>query len=124
MATGINETTERQLEAALAEDDAQAAAAHVFEVALGMRVASAAMTEATAMTGFGGREGARAGGLTHKTWRTPSKNPRPSHARLNGVTIPVEDLFTNGARWPGDSRLIDDEKAGCTCEISFHREDA
>jgi hypothetical protein len=123
VATGINEVTERQLRAALAEDDARASVVHVFEVALGMRVASAAATEVAGMSGFGGREGARGAGLTHKTWRTLSKHPRPTHARLNGVTVPVEDLFGNGARWPGDSRLIDDEKAGCSCEVTFHRED-
>jgi HK97 family phage portal protein len=124
VATGINDTTEASLRAALAEDDPRSSVEHVFEVALGMRVASAAATEVTAMSGFGGREGARGAGLTHKTWRTTSKNPRPTHARLNGVTIPVESLFANGARWPGDSLLIDDEKAGCSCEVSFHREDA
>ena len=52
-----------------------------------------------------------------KTWETGS-NPRPSHASMNGETVGIEDTFSNGAAWPGDSSLDADESAGCNCTIS------
>jgi hypothetical protein len=58
-------------------------------------------------------EGAQAAGATTKTWHTGS-NPRPSHAALDGVTIPIGDRFANGQRFP-HSPAPPAEVAGCNC---------
>lgn len=122
-ATGINDVTEASLVEALKDPDPKAAVRHLFEVAVGARALASASAQSASAYGFGGREGAKMGGLTHKTWRTPSPRPRSTHARLNGSTVKIGDKFANGARWPGDSQADADETAGCTCEISFHLED-
>lgn len=101
VATGVNEGTAQALQEALEDDEPASAAAHVF----------------------GGARAPAPAAFTHKTWITRSTNPRPSHARLNGERVPVEKTFSNGARWPGDSDLDDDEKAGCVCDVAFSRED-
>jgi hypothetical protein len=120
---GVNGVTAVQLTEALAQDDPKSAIGHVFEVAQSSRVAQIATTQATAITSFGGREGAKRGGANRKTWRVTSSKPRPSHAALSGQTVKLDETFGNGARWPGDSRLSGDEKAGCTCTLSFTREE-
>jgi len=115
VADGINGQTVAELGAA-GDDDARAG---VFERAIGVRAVAAAVTQATAITSFGGREGAKRGGLTRKRWVVTSSKPRKSHARMDGDTVGIDDVFGNGARWPGDSKLSDDEKAGCTCTVEF-----
>lgn len=80
----------------------------------------------TSVSGFGSTEAARqTSGRGRKTWRTRSGNPRSSHRRMDGETVDLDDLFSNGARWPGDSALRDDERAGCKCavEIEFQFDD-
>jgi hypothetical protein len=63
------------------------------------------------------------GGLNRKRWVTGGRNPRPSHQRMHGETVGLNAKFSNGAKWPGDSVLSDDERAGCTCDVEFVRED-
>ncbi|MDO5676514.1 MAG: phage portal protein [Propionibacteriaceae bacterium] len=85
---------------------------------------AAATWAATAVTdalGFGGTDAARHSGMGTKTWRVTSRNPRNSHARLNGQTVAVDEKFSNGARWPGDAILSADESAGCRCTVVFNR---
>ena len=119
VAEGVNQVTADGLSSALEDDDPSSAVAHVFEVALAARALQVATTETTGLAGFAGREGARVGGLTHKTWHTTSAKPRSSHARMSGQTVPIDGLFSNGARWPGDHVLSADERGGCRCEVSF-----
>jgi hypothetical protein len=60
------------------------------------------------------------GGAT-KTWVVTSGNPRASHAAMNGETVPLDDTFSNGAKWPGDSSALDvDEIAGCNCDVEIN----
>lgn len=54
-----------------------------------------------------------------KTWVVTSGDPRDSHAALNGISVGVDDVFPNGARWPGDSILPAEEAAQCRCEITI-----
>lgn len=68
---------------------------------------------------FGGYDAARASGLTVKTWHVVSRKPRASHAAINGSTVPLDGLFGNGARWPGDASAGSAESAGCTCYLTF-----
>jgi hypothetical protein len=58
----------------------------------------------TTVTSFGSEDGAKQAGAGSKTWTVISRNPRPSHARMAGETVPVGELFSNGGNWPGDPR--------------------
>ena len=75
----------------------------------------------TSFANFGAHDGARAAGAGSKTWHTTSSNPRSSHAALDGETVPLGQMFSNGLRWPGDRDGGSDETAGCLCTISFAR---
>jgi HK97 family phage portal protein len=96
---------------------------HALDVAKSVRVPEISSSQVTSMSGFGQTEAVRsaAGGEATKTWRTTSSSPRPAHQRMDGETVPLDDRFSNGAQWPGDSRLDDAQRAGCKCavEISF-----
>jgi HK97 family phage portal protein len=114
----INSTTHEQVESALAEDEPDVA--HVFEIAGTSRTEQIATTAVTFASGFGAVEAARqnSAGAT-KTWVTVSGNPRPSHAAMNGETVGIDDVFSNGLRWPGG--IGDpDETAGCQCEMDIN----
>lgn len=117
VASGINGTTEQQLREALAAGLAAEKVGELFDIFGSARAPQIARTEVTAATGFGTREAAQQSGrdLT-KTWLTGS-NPRASHARVNGETVAMDELFSNGARWPGDSRLDDKDRSNCNCSM-------
>lgn len=123
VAVGINRRTRQEVEQAVADDqddDPAAAVRQTFAGAIAGRALQIAATQATAISGFATTESTRQVGATAtKTWRTRSVKPRPSHARMDGQTVPVGELFSNSARWPGDSTLSDDERAGCTCELTI-----
>lgn len=70
--------------------------------------------------GFGGHDAAEAAGAKTKTWDVYSTNPRPSHAQIAGQTVPTNQIFTNGLRWPGDGHGPVDEVAGCTCGVTYN----
>lgn len=125
-AKNINAATKAQIDAALLEDDPKAAVVHVFDVAKESRASQAAVTLATGLAAFAAVEALKQVRGTNggtKTWVTNSKNPRASHARMNGQTVPLEANFSNGARWPGDSvNLGVDETAGCVCGVQIDYE--
>jgi len=58
-----------------------------------------------------------------KTWQVNSTLPRASHAALKGETVGIDETYSNGAKWPGDSILDASEVAFCSCtsevEIEF-----
>lgn len=76
----------------------------------------------TNAAGFGATDAARSSGAVRKTWRVRSQDPRPSHVRMNGETVDLDERFSNGARWPGDDSLPAEEAAGCRCEVEFEWE--
>lgn len=117
-ATVINDVTAANLADALKDDDPLAAVRHLFEGYAAVRAAQVATSLTSSMSGFGSVEAGRhAGGDgATKTWVT-GHNPRPSHARMNGETVPVDAKFSNGARWPADHRLGVDDIAGCNCDV-------
>ncbi|MBD3546829.1 hypothetical protein [Streptomyces sp. JV180] len=80
-----------------------------------------AVTAATEARSFGGHDAAGASGLTHKVWRTGGKNPRASHVRLGGDSVPLGTTFGNGLRWPGDSMGDAAETANCNCRLDYER---
>lgn len=115
-AAGINATTRDQLEEAMADEEGDPAA--VFESAKEARTPVAAMSAATFVAGFAAVEAAkqiaqREGLSPSKTWRTGS-NPRSSHARMDGETVPVGEKFSNGMDWPGQG---DGKDANCNCDV-------
>jgi hypothetical protein len=101
------------------DDDPEHDAAAAFEVAQGSSAKAWAATAVVAASGFGGHDAAKASGLKTKTWIVQSGNPRPSHAAMDGETVPIDKEFSNGAKWPGDASLPADESAGCTCGVEF-----
>jgi hypothetical protein len=77
-----------------------------------------ARTMAGMSVNFGAREGARQGGARWKIWQVNSGNPRSSHAALSGERVRIEDTFSNGLRWPGDSTAGDaEDRANCECSM-------
>lgn len=60
-------------------------------------------------------------GADTKTWHVT--NPavaRPSHKRLNGVTVPIDGKFSNGCRFPCDPDCSDaSEVVNCHCFLTY-----
>ncbi len=116
----VNLTTFSQIEAALADDeDPAAAVAHVFDVAEESRAEQSAVSAVTAVAGFATIEAARQtrGDRARKQWRVNSGNPRASHAAMDGETVGIDDVFSNGLPWPGSIDGTADETAGCQCSL-------
>ncbi len=120
-AENINGVTRDLVLAALAEDVPLAAVRHIFEIAMSSRAQEIARSAVTTATNFGSQEGARAGGMRVKTWQVNSSNPRPAHAAMDGETVEIGALFSNGMRWPGDPAGGADNNAGCQCSVRFGR---
>jgi len=126
-AESINATTRAEVAAVLAGavttglavSKIQEKVAHVFDVAQSARAPEAATAGVTTAANFGAAEAAKAGGLRTKTWRVNSRNPRDTHAALNGVTVGLHERFPNGALWPGDPTLPIEERANCQCSVIF-----
>lgn len=117
VAAGINGATRYAVREALMAGLSADHVREMFEVFATSRAAQVARTEVTAAMGFGTREAAQQSDLDlTKTWVTGS-NPRATHARLNGETVAMHELFSNGARWPGDSILDDKERSNCNCSM-------
>jgi hypothetical protein len=90
-----------------------------------MNQASAIRNAKTATTSAqnGGRQDAyeRAetfGIVMRKMWlATPDYHTRASHRRLDGETIGVNEKFSNGLEFPGDSSGLPAEVYGCRCRM-------
>ncbi|RKQ36211.1 phage portal protein [Kocuria tytonis] len=83
---------------------------------------------AAALAGFAaveaGRQVHRSGRDTTKTWVVRSKNPRHTHAAMNGQTVGINEKFSNGSDWPGDSKSLPvSEVANCQCSVEITTED-
>ena len=104
------------------KDAYRATYAGVFDYAESDRSETAGAAFATALAGFAAIEAADqcAGDKqAYKTWVVTSDNPRPSHAAVDGETVPIGETFSNGAEWPGDSALDAADVANCLCEIEI-----
>ncbi|MFE3853430.1 phage portal protein [Streptomyces griseorubiginosus] len=95
-------------------EDLQSAAA-----AWGSAAAARARTAATETRSFGSHDAAGASGLTKKIWRTGGTNPRPSHKAQDGESVSLDDVFSNGLRWPGDSGGETKELVNCNCDLDY-----
>lgn len=115
----INETTKTQVGGVLEAEDPLAAVKNVFEVAITARAAEIATSRVTTTSTFGAQEAAKQGDLKTKTWQVNSSNPRDEHAAMDGETVGIGDLFSNGLRWPGDPAGGAENNANCRCSCVF-----
>ena len=90
----------------------------VFDTLEAGVAAFAAVTVASLFT-MATEETARQSGKGRKRWVVTSDTPRPSHAEMNGETVPFDEAFSNGGMWPRDSSLPVEESAGCDCELEI-----
>lgn len=64
-------------------------------------------------------DAAVAAGKTTKTWHLgDSEDHRPSHVAQNGMTIPIDERFPNGQRFPG-SPAAPAERINCHCTLTY-----
>lgn len=123
----INNVTYRELQKALDDDfddeDAMGATVSgVFEKAEEQRAETSGRSFATALAGFAITEAVRQRGQGRqamKTWVVTSSNPRAEHMALDGETVPYDDLFSNGAAFPGDQVLTPEESCNCQCQVEI-----
>jgi HK97 family phage portal protein len=92
-------------------------------VAWGTAASARAKTAATETRSFGGHDAAGASGLTKKVWVTGGTNPRASHKAQNGEQVGLDDVFSNGLRWPGDSGGETKELVNCNCTLDYAKEE-
>jgi len=85
--------------------------------------AARATTASTEFRSFGSHDAASASGLTKKIWRTGGRNPRPSHKAQDGEAVSLDDVFSNGLRWPGDGSGKTAELVNCNCTLDYAKED-
>lgn len=124
----INNVTYRQLKAAIDgdfedEDALGATVDGVFEKAETQRADTSARSFATAVAGFAILEACRqrgGGRQMMKTWIVTSGNPRAEHAAMDGETVPYDDEFSNGAKFPGDQVLTPEESCNCQCQVEIY----
>lgn len=82
------------------------------------RAGTFGMGTATSIIGFATNEAATQQTGDHtKTWVVTSDNSR--HPELDGETVGVRDVFSNGGMWPGDPELGAAEDAGCQCLLEI-----
>jgi len=113
----VNATTLSALESARESDDPDAFG-YVFDVAVDSRAAKSGMTAAATFVGFAMVEAAQqARPKAKKRWKTNSGNSRSSHKRINGETVPIDEKFSNGLKWPGSFNGDVDEVANCRCSV-------
>jgi hypothetical protein len=120
-AAAINEKTYENLKEAINSDDEKDTPAHVFDLRAGVHSAVLGGALALAASGWAANheapKQAEAQGIEKtvlKEWVT-GDNPRQSHALMNGQRVPIDQPFSNGAFWPGDENLSEDESCGCNC---------
>lgn len=120
-AAAINEKTYEDLQRSMRSEDEEDTPAHVFDLRAGAHSAVLGGSLALAAAGWASNheapQQARQQGINKtvlKEWVT-GDNPRPTHAMMNGEQVPVDQPFSNGAFWPGDDNLSEDESCGCNC---------
>ena len=82
-----------------------------FGHATGSRSRTLTDTLTTDTVNFAKVDAARQAGVSTKTWRVTSKNPREEHQAMNGETVSVDQPFSNGMMWPGGPN--------CMCTVDF-----
>lgn len=121
-AESINQSTYEQLEQALTADNPHDAIKEVFAVALASRVPKLAAERKNMVESYVEAKLADvADQIVGKVWVTTSRNPRPSHRRLNGEYVEKRGLFSNGLRYPRDYKGKAEDNANCQCKVMWVR---
>ena len=82
-----------------------------------------ATTIGTSSSSFGQHDAAKASGLARKTWiHVGGATSRPEHEAMDGETVGIDELFSNGLRWPGDPSGGPEDNAQCSCRLEYSRE--
>lgn len=125
----INRVTAEQVESAVAdlaeEETAEQAIERLFdEGTLANRADEVAVSRMATLVGFatlvaGQQVAVQDEKRVVKTWNANSSNPRSSHARMDGETVGIDELFSNGMNAPGDPAGGADEVAGCMCGLTI-----
>lgn len=122
-AQSINDAVENDLGAALDNEDPVASVKSMFD-GYGDKADRFATSTTTAFSSFGAEDAATQQDIpVTKVWATGSggtAGARPSHAAMDGESVPRGESFSNGAQYPGDSSLDPSERDGCDCSISFN----
>lgn len=118
-AKAINDATYKKLMRAL--EDEEDTPSSVFDVRQNKDALSFGRMLALTAAGWAATheapKQAEAAGIhrtVEKMWVT-GDNPRPEHAAMNGETVPIDKLFSNGCEWPGDEGGDPDTTCGCNC---------
>lgn len=125
----INRVTAEQIETAVAdladEETAEQAIERLFdEGTLANRAEEVAVSRMATLVGFatlvaGQQVAVQNEKRVVKTWDANSSNPRSSHAQMDGETVGIDELFSNGMNAPGDPAGGTDEVAGCMCGLTI-----
>ena len=107
--------TRSDLREALAEDDKHPAVRQVFEKLLASRLDQWAQTQTTFASNFGIHEAGQQNRMVWKQWQVTSDDSR--HAELDGERVPLDRVFSNGLRFPGDVTGDVNDTAWCHCAI-------
>lgn len=122
----INKATADEIAKALEDADEDADLGDtidgVFDGEVAARAGQISLTRVAVVAGLAGLVAARLSKARTKTWVVTSGKPRSSHAQMDGETVPLGELFSNGMSSPGDYSGGADEVAGCTCELDFSTE--
>lgn len=81
-----------------------------------------ASSTVTSVGEFASLDSAKQNDAATKTWTVNSPNPRPSHAAVDGESVGVDELFSNGMAYPGDWSGGADEVAGCECTVDYSKD--
>lgn len=119
-AKAINAATVAALKAALDQPDVSSddAVDQTFDGPVSNRTESISASRVVMVAGLASLGAAGQNGAGTKTWVTGPK-PRSAHAEMNGETVGIHDLFSNGMNAPGDPSGGADEVAGCNCSLDF-----
>lgn len=124
-AKAINAKLIEEALAALVAAEPAEAVAELFDEYEGTKADRMATTMTTEAVAWGAVEAGRQAILADrdktavKKWVVRSGNARPSHARMGGQVVGIDEKFSNGMKWPGDPSGGVDEVAGCTCDVEI-----
>jgi HK97 family phage portal protein len=126
-AEAINNQTKKKIQTAIdeydedeEEEDIEDVIGNEFDKRSSVDAALLGAMIAKTMAGWGSEESVRQANeagtrkMVYKEWVTGA-NARPEHAAMDGERVLIDELFSNGADWPGDDSLDPDESCGCNC---------
>jgi hypothetical protein len=93
----------------------------VFDGEVSARASQISASRVATIAGLAALVGARLSKAKTKTW-VSGPNPRGSHAQMDGETVELNELFSNGMNGPGDYSGGAAEVANCNCDLDFSTE--